>query len=394
MSAEERSSALRLFTGPEADELAILRRADGESRSIHERALTVYRALASDLAAHHASFQHLTGETLFLRDVARDLPDVLAARDAVLAESGRDGCAPRPAFIGQAPVDGAAFELLAHAVVPRNPAAWSVRDVALEENCACAGCTRSGGRLVRLRDQETLYAVNLYGTGRDAYEQALAALQNAERLVASCGMSVHDVVRTWIQLRDIDRDYDALNAARREFFASHGIERRPASTGVGGTPFPAEHLCVVSLQAVRSSAPRDVTRMSTPLLNEAWSYGADFSRGLRVVEANKVTLHVSGTASIDEAGRTVHVGDVAAQVERMLDNIASLLQRQGASFASLLSGVTYLRHASDAPLVRTLYEQRGFGAFPLALVEAPLCRPDLLCETEVVAVLSPTATAA
>ena len=127
--------------------------------------------------------------------------------------------------------------------------------------------------------------------------------------------------------------------------------------------------------------------MSTPSLNEAWSYGADFSRGLRVVDANKVALHVSGTASVDEAGRTVHVGDFEAQADRMLHNIASLLDRQGATFEDLVSGVTYLKHPGDAPALRAMLRARGFDGFPCALVEAPLCRPELLCEAEVLAVL-------
>ncbi len=214
----------------------------------------------------------------------------------------------------------------------------------------------------------------------------------AERLLDQCGMGFHDVVRTWIHLRDIDRDYDALNTARREFFRHHGVEPRPASTGVQGGPFPSAHDFSIRLDAVKSSRPLDLTPISTPMLNEAWSYGADFSRGLRVVEANKVALYVSGTASIDEAGRTAHVGDFAAQVDRMLDNIASLLARQGASFERLVSGVAYVRNPSDAPVLRSICRQRGFDGFPCALVEAPLCRPELLCEAEALALLPlPTA---
>src|SRR5262249_10434628 len=148
----------------------------------------------------------------------------------------------------------------------------------------------------------------------------------------------------------------------------------------------------ISLHAVTSPRALDIAPMHTPLLNEAWTYGADFSRGLRVAEANKVTLHVSGTASIDEAGRTVHVGDLAAQVDRRLHNIGSLLARQGASFENLMSAVTYLKNPDDAPVLRSMLRERGFDGFPCAVVEAPLCRPDLLCETEAVALL-PAATA-
>jgi enamine deaminase RidA (YjgF/YER057c/UK114 family) len=209
----------------------------------------------------------------------------------------------------------------------------------------------------------------------------------AEKLLAAAGLSFRDVIRTWIHLRDIDRDYDVLNRARREFFTTRGIERKPASTGVQGFPMADAHDFSMSLFAVRGGDNLDVSVMSTPLLNEAWSYGADFSRGLRLVDDDKVSLIVSGTASIDEHGRSLHDGDLARQAGRMLDNIETLLEAQRAGFADVVSAVTYVRDASDAPALHGMLGARGFGGFPLAVVEAPLCRPELLCETEVVAVL-------
>src|SRR5262249_28087783 len=161
-----------------------------------------------------------------------------------------------------------------------------------------------------------------------------------------------------------------------------------------GIPLPDSHLCSFRFQGLKSSRPLDVTGMSTPLLNEAWSYGADFARGLRIAEANKTALHVSGTASIDEGGGTAHAGQFAAQVERMLDNIESLLAGEGARFADLVSGVTYLRNPSEASALRAAFRRRGFEGFPCAIVEAPLCRPDLLCETEALAMLPPESPAA
>lgn len=376
---------------PEADELAwLLRPGDGPDGA-DAQAESAYRALVEALAAQGASPRDLTSESLLVGDVRRDLPAILAARTRALSEVGAEADAPRPLVIGQPPAGGhARFVALASASVPHDRGAWSVRDVAAAATCPCAGCALSGARVVTLGGRVSLHTSNLYGTGVDAYAQASDVFAVAGRLLAAHGMDFHHVVRTWIHLRDIDRDYDALNAARRDFFARSGIDLRPASTGIGGTPFPDEHLCSLGLLAVKSPRPLDVSPMTTPLLNEAWSYGADFSRGLRVVEGNRVTLHVSGTASIDETGRTVHEGDFAAQAERMLDNLASLLARQDASFASLLSGVTYLRRARDADALHALYQRRGFGDFPCAVVEAALCRGDLLCETEAVAVLPRT----
>jgi enamine deaminase RidA (YjgF/YER057c/UK114 family) len=382
------SSVLRRFSGPEADELVILCRPEDQSPDTAHQAEAAYRELAELLAAHQSSFRDLTSETLFLRDVRRDLPLVLDIRTRVLAELGQGACGPLPAFIQQAPVDrDSGVELAAWAVVPHHRDAWSVRDVRSVPSCACEGCTRSGARLVRLGEQVSLHTTNVYGVGGDAFEQAFDMFCAAERLLHQCGMGFRDVTRAWIHLRDIDRDYDALNKARREFFRDRGIELRPASTGVQGMPFPDGHDLSLSLQAMQSPRALDLAVMSTPKLNEAWSYGADFSRGLRITEANKVTLSISGTASLDEAGRTVHVGNFEAQVDRMLENIETLLAQQGAGFENLVSGITYLKNPGDAPVLRSMYRERGFDKFPCALVEAPLCRPELLCETEAVAIL-------
>jgi enamine deaminase RidA (YjgF/YER057c/UK114 family) len=133
--------------------------------------------------------------------------------------------------------------------------------------------------------------------------------------------------------------------------------------------------------------------MSAPTLNEAMLYGADFARGMRMVETNKVALHVSGTASIDEAGRTVHPEDFAAQADRMLVNVAALLEGQGATFGDVVSAITYLKRPADAGRLRAKLHEAGFEGFPNVLVAAPVCRPELLCETEALAVL-PRATPA
>jgi enamine deaminase RidA (YjgF/YER057c/UK114 family) len=127
--------------------------------------------------------------------------------------------------------------------------------------------------------------------------------------------------------------------------------------------------------------------MTSPTLNEAPEYGADFVRGMKVVESNKVALLVSGTASIDENGRTAHVDDFEAQADRMLVNLAALLRGQGADFADVVSAFTYLKHPTDAERLRRKLREAGFEGFPHAIVIAPICRPELLCETEALAVL-------
>jgi enamine deaminase RidA (YjgF/YER057c/UK114 family) len=388
MSPRACSTAVRRFTGPEADQLSIVCRPQPVTSDVAAQAEAAYRDLTALLTAADVSVRDLTVETLHLRDVRRDVPAVLAARERVIGESGGRGRGLLPAVIQQPPLArDAAFELTASAVIPRHRDAWSVREVPAAPVCGCAGCAHSGARLVNLGEQTALWTTNIYGPGGDTFAQASTMFEAAEHLLDRCGMGFRDVIRTWIYLRDIDRDYAALNRARREFFQRHHIELRPASTGVQGGPLPDGHHVSLLLHAVQSTRPLDIAPISTPTLNEAWSYGAEFSRGLRVTDANAVTLHISGTASIDELGRTIHVGSLPGQVDRMLHNIETLLRRQGATFDDVLSGVVYVKRPADAPVLRAMCRERGFDGFPCALLEAPLCRPELLCEAEAVAML-------
>lgn len=376
----------RRFGGLTADEISLLGRPSSQTDGPVAQAETVFQDLLAALDEHGASPRDLTRETLLLRDIAHDLPAVLDARERVLDAAGcRD--APMPSFIEQPPLSGAALEVVATAVVPQDPARRSIVDLPADTACGCAGCRRSAGRRLTRGDETTLHTNLLYAAGKNTGEQAWNLFCAAEQLLDRCGMTFRDVVRTWIYLRDIDRDYDALNQARRSFFARRGVEPRPASTGVQGVPLPGGHDVGLSLIALRSSRPLEIRAVSTPTLNEAWSYGADFSRGLRWRDCDRVVLQVSGTASIDEQGRTVHVDDPRGQIERMLNNIAMLLAGQGASFADITSGVVYLKRPADAALLRSLCDERGFRGFPCAMVEAPLCRPELLCEAEAVALL-------
>ncbi|HET9063647.1 MAG TPA: RidA family protein, partial [Candidatus Binatia bacterium] len=312
------STTLRRFDGPAAGELYLRSRSADGTAGTAQQAETLYDSLLDALAAEGFTPEALVNETVFFRSIDDDATAVLDARRRVLERRGTRVVGGMTTLIGQRPLDGSdRLEVAAVAIAPNRPGTISAADIHRTASCPCEACRAGGGaRLTRMGEEAHFRAVNIHGVGAGAFEQAHDMFRVADALLGEAGMTFHDVIRTWIYLRDIDRDYHALNQARRDFFRLRGIERRPASTGVQGIPRSAAHDFSMCLYAVRSGRPLDVTLMSTPTLNEAWTYGAEFSRGLRVVDANKVTLHVSGTASIDEAGRTVHVGDFEAQVER------------------------------------------------------------------------------
>ena len=129
------------------------------------------------------------------------------------------------------------------------------------------------------------------------------------------------------------------------------------------------------------------------VLNEAYDYAkpSSFSRGMRI-DLNGVTiLLISGTASIDENGKSVHVGDIRAQMQRTFQNLAGLLASEGASWHDIVRTTCYLRDIDrDYEAFneeRTKYfAELGLDPLPASTcIQAHLCRPELLIEIEAIA---------
>ena len=128
-------------------------------------------------------------------------------------------------------------------------------------------------------------------------------------------------------------------------------------------------------------------------LNEAPDYGSAFSRGLRVELGGATMLLISGTASVDEKGATVHVGDFGAQTRRTYQNITALLEAEGASWKDVVRTTCYLRdierdYAQFNRIRTEFYRRQGLDPLPASTgIQAILCRPDLLIEIEAMAVV-------
>lgn len=127
------------------------------------------------------------------------------------------------------------------------------------------------------------------------------------------------------------------------------------------------------------------------VLNEAYDYGSAFSRGMRIELGKFVILLISGTASIDDQGRTVHVGDLRAQLRRTFDNITALLASEGATWKDIVRTTCYLRdierdYQAFNEERAAFYREEGLNPLPASTgIQAILCRPDLLVEIEAIA---------
>jgi enamine deaminase RidA (YjgF/YER057c/UK114 family) len=132
------------------------------------------------------------------------------------------------------------------------------------------------------------------------------------------------------------------------------------------------------------------------VLNEAYDYyprASSFSRGLRVELPGASILLLSGTASVDEKGATVHPGDFEAQCLRTYRNLTRLLVAEDASWHDIVRTTCYLRDIErDYDTfndIRTMFmTSMGLDPLPASTgIQARLCRSDLLIEIEAMAVV-------
>jgi len=130
------------------------------------------------------------------------------------------------------------------------------------------------------------------------------------------------------------------------------------------------------------------------VLCEAYDYPRKvaFSRGMRVELGDCVMLFISGTASVDDRGESIHPGDIKAQTRRTFENIAALLASEGADWHDIMRTTCYLadfRHYDDFNEMRNaFYEEQRLEPLPASTcIEARICRPELLVEIEAIAVI-------
>jgi enamine deaminase RidA (YjgF/YER057c/UK114 family) len=153
---------------------------------------------------------------------------------------------------------------------------------------------------------------------------------------------------------------------------------------------------VLQLPTAEPQVPRKLVT-NHGVLNEAFDYAlpSSFSRGLSVdVRPGQRILWISGTASIDDKGVTIHLGDFRAQLWRTYRNITELLAAERATWRDIVRTTCYLRDIErdydEFNRVRTLFlDCMNVRPLPASTgIQARLCRSDLLIEIEAFAIVA------
>jgi 2-iminobutanoate/2-iminopropanoate deaminase len=152
-----------------------------------------------------------------------------------------------------------------------------------------------------------------------------------------------------------------------------------------------------TMQAITHGAIQKRAITNHAVLNEAYHYDrpSSFSRGMRIDLGGLTILLISGTASINEGGESIHIGDARAQTRRAFNNIAELLRVEGASWKDIVRTSCYLRdidrdYEAFNQERTSFFKEQALDPLPASTgIQAKLCRPELLVEIEAIAMFAP-----
>lgn len=280
-------------------------------------------------------------------------------------------------LVGQPPAPAAKLALWAwHVDTPAGPAA-------ITRDGDCLSWSRDG--LVHHWTTGLLPS----GSG-DSHAQSEEVLMEYDRWLKAQDLQLADhCVRTWWYVAAIDADYQGLVDARSAYFATRGLTADThfiSSTGIQGGLPDCQAKVGMDAYTIAGLRPKQVEFLTaTDYLCPTADYGVTFERGTAIYYADRRHLFISGTASIDDHGEILHVGDVVGQFGRAVENVEALLRAGGAGLHDLASLLVYLRDPADADCIDGLLKSRLPG-IPYVLVEGPVCRPGWLIEIEGIAI--------
>jgi enamine deaminase RidA (YjgF/YER057c/UK114 family) len=314
--------------------------------------------------------------------------EVRQARAAALIEAGALN-QPCLTYLQGQPIFGEGFAgALLHAV----QSSWQVETVLDNGLPRARRWQRDDATYIALHSFHGAPAAN---KGREA--QAVEMFADAERFLRENGAAYTDVARTWLYLSELLEWYGELNSARDLKYGEFGLladTRRdadsqqlllPASTGIDCDNL-LNSICLMDALVIAGEQP-PIRQMGNEKQQDAFQYGSSFSRAACIQESDATRIELSGTASIDETGASVHIDDPHAQIEHTLDAVNALFAPANASLHDIAGATMFFKSAQDYTVFEKIAAARGLSDIAAVYVEADVCRDDLLYEMDGVAIL-------
>ena len=235
-----------------------------------------------------------------------------------------------------------------------------------------------------------IWSVSNYNkASKSEYQTRLLFNDYVMRLAEQGCSLVNNCIRTWFFVQNVDVNYAGVVKARNEVFLTQNLTEKThfiASTGIAGRHADHEVLVQMDAYAVDGLQQEQIHYLYAPThLNPTYEYGVSFERGTYIDYGDRRHVFISGTASINNRGEIMFLGDIRRQTERMWENVEALLAEAECTFEHVPHLIVYLRDIADYTVVEEMFEKR-FPTIPKVYLLAPVCRPGWLIEMECMAV--------
>jgi enamine deaminase RidA (YjgF/YER057c/UK114 family) len=232
---------------------------------------------------------------------------------------------------------------------------------------------------------------------KSTYENLKEFFNRIELYIIENNFLPKDILRTWIYVSDINKDYADFNKARKEFFEKNEIgyssdfNELPASTCIGGSS-PESKFSINLVCADKKEMFPKIKRIYNELQNEAegnaYLFRPTFSRALLVEDENFSELQISGTASINDSGETVYKNDPYNQIKKTILNVSALLRQTNQNFNDLCESTCFFKKPEYFNYYTDVLHELRIDIFPSTFIIGDICRDDLLFEFDGVAIKS------
>ena len=257
-----------------------------------------------------------------------------------------------------------------------------VQSIHLQDHCIARSFEDNHARYLIMGN------VHPRGNSLSPRESTRQTLREMETVLKRSGMEFTDMVRTWFFNHRILDWYDEFNESRTTFYTQKNILNGllPASTGMGGSNIYGTCILASALAICPKNDGISIKNVSSPLQDSACKYGSSFSRAVEIATPHHRQILVSGTASINTSGDTVHRNDLDAQIDQTMNVVEAILHSRDMTSAHINRVYAYTKYAKDIPSISRLWKNWKIPCTRVLFCPNDICREDLLFEIEVDAI--------
>jgi 2-iminobutanoate/2-iminopropanoate deaminase len=237
----------------------------------------------------------------------------------------------------------------------------------------------SGGRFVFLAGQIPLDPATGEMVQGDVVAQTERVMQNLKAVLEAAGSSFADVVKTTIFVTDL-ADFKAINETYGKYFS----QSPPARATVQVAALPRG--CKVEIDAIAVASGQGGAAAKVIQSDKAPKAIGPYSQAIEA-PAGRI-VYLAGQLPIDPATNEMLPPDVAAQTDRVMQNLKAVLEAAGGGFQHVVKTGIFVADLADFKVVNETYGKYFTSAPPArATVQMPRLPRDTRVEIDMIAVI-------